>query len=450
MSTGILIIITTTLIILFNSLYVGAEFAAVSARKTRVAQMAESGNWLAKMFLPVVSSSQKLDQYIAGCQLGITITSLALGAYGQRTVAHYVSPFLADLGNMAEPAAFSISATVILIIFTISQVILAELLPKSIAIQYPEKVALVTALPMRWTLSLLRPFIWFFNGSGDLILRLMGVSRSESDAQVHTPGEIELLVSDSHEGGLIDDKKQQMLRNALRLRELTARQVMVPRTKMVAAAINDSPAKVLTTSIQSGFTRIPIYKESIDNIIGFIHIKELFPLYLQEEKGLQEILREVIYVPETMPVPDLWQTLNLHRQYMAIVFDEYGGTDGMVTFEDLLEEIFGELEDEFDQEMPEMYYYDSLGRIHLRGDLLVTDINEYLDLNLPEEGSDTLGGLVFSLIGRPPEEGDEVEAGGLTIRVEKVEDQSVTELSFKMPDSGPVPQVDEWEVPPHD
>jgi predicted esterase len=154
----------------------------------------------------------------------------------------------------------------------------------------------------------LRPFIWFFNGSGDLILRLMGVSRSESDAQVHTPGEIELLVSDSHEGGLIDDKKQQMLRNALRLRELTARQVMVPRTKMVAAAINDSPAKVLTTSIQSGFTRIPIYKESIDNIIGFIHIKELFPLYLQEEKGLQEILREVIYVPETMPVPDLWQT----------------------------------------------------------------------------------------------------------------------------------------------
>lgn len=450
MSTGILIIIIPALLIFLNALYVGAEFAAVSARKTRIIKMADDGNWLAKMIMPTVSDSQKLDHYIAGCQLGITVTSLALGAYGQSTVARYVAPLLANLGDLAQPVALSLSATIILIVFTILQVIMGELFPKSIAIQYPEKTALVTALPMRWTLVILRPFIWFFNGSGALILKLMGVSRSEGDIQVHTPGEIELLVSDSHEGGLIDDKKQQMLRNALRLRELTARQVMVPRTRMVAASIDDSPTQVLTAAIQSGFTRIPIYADSIDNITGFIHIKELFPLYLQEEKSLKEILREVIYVPETMPVLDLWQTLNLHRQYMAVVFDEYGGTDGMVTFEDLLEEIFGELEDEFDQEMPEMYYYDSLGRTHLRGDLLVADINEYLHLDLPVEETDTLGGLIFSLLGRPPEEGDEVEAGGLLVRVEKVEDQSVTELSFKMPDSGPAPQVDEWEVAPHE
>lgn len=294
----------------------------------------------------------------------------------------------------------------------------------------------------------MRPLIWLFNGSGNLILKLLRVDVHDGHSHVHSPQEIELLVTESHEGGLLDDEERQMLRNAFRMRDLTARQVMIHRTRIVAESANSSVVDLLNIALEHGHTRIPLYHETIDDIIGFVHVKDLFRLHVTGNQNLVEILREVVHIPETLPVSDVWEILYKKGQYMAIVFDEYGGTAGVITFEDLIEEIFGELQDEFDDESA-VISLDPEGRYYLRGDLLVTDVNEYLNLALPE-AADTLGGLVFSELGRPPEIGDEILVGDIKIRVELMDDLSVAEVSLKLPSSENLPQLGEWEVVDHE
>jgi CBS domain containing-hemolysin-like protein len=445
MSAILIPIAIITLMIALTALYVASEFATVSARKTRLEQMAAAGDRLARMLLPYVKDNKALDHYVAACQVGITISSLVLGAYGQNTVAVALAPFLTNLGNLAEPAAFSISATGVLIVLTTLSVILGELFPKSVAIQYPERLALLTVIPMRWSLIIFGPLIWLFNGSGDLILKLLRVGDNAGLSHLHSPEEIELLVTESHEGGLVQEQEQQLLRNAFRLRELVARQIMIPRTRMVAAPVDNTVDQLITVACEAGYSRIPLYRSTVDDIIGFAHIKDLFRLRLRDQQDPTPILREIIYVPETLPVVEVWLRLNSNRQYIAIVFDEYGGVAGLITFEDLIEEIFGELQDEFDQEPP-LISADKEGRIHLRGDLLVTDVNEYLELELPDEDADTLGGLVFSQIGRLPVVGDKVSIGEpeTIIRVEAMEERSVTEVSLLLP-PGVIPHITEWE-----
>lgn len=455
MSPIVFIILTIILMVLANALYVAAEFATVSARKTRLAQLAGSGNRLAALLLPQIEDSKALDHYIAACQIGITLSSLVLGAYGQSTVATLLAPVLADLGNLAEPVAFSIAATGVLILLTILQVIFGELFPKSVALQYPEKLALATVLPMKWSLFLFSPFIWLLNGSGNLILKLIGSNQQAAHGHFHSLEEIELLVQESNRGGLLDDEARQMLRNALRLRELTARQVMIPRTRLAVAPLDRTVPQLMELACGQGFSRLPLYRHTIDDIVGFVHIKDLFRLHLQGESDPTQALREVTYVPESLPIAEVWATLNRKRQYLAIVFGEHGGTEGLITLEDLIEEIFGELQDEFDHELP-LISADKEGRIYLRGDLLVADVNEYLDLNLPEEETDTLGGLVFSELGRLPQVGDEITLGSpaIVIRVEAVESRSVTEVSLQLPASltptPDLPRIGEWEVAEHD
>jgi putative hemolysin len=467
MSTLILIVATVVLLIFINALYVISEFGTVAARKTRVSQMAATGNPLAKIILPIMEDGKMLDNYVAACQVGITVSSLALGAFGQGVIARqlagplagfvaFVEPLLLQLGfapqNVTTTAAHSLAATLVLIILTILQVVLGELFPKSVAIQYPEKVALATAVPMRWSMLLLRPLIWFFNGSGNLVLRLLGYDQRNGMSHIHSPEEIEILVTESHEGGLLDEEERMMLRNTFRMRELTARQVMVHRTRISAAPADSSVLELINMVIEAGITRIPLYQGNVDSVIGFVHIKDLFRLHVEGRENLAEILREVVYVPESLPVADVWDTLHSQRQYMAIVFDEYGGTAGLITFEDLIEEIFGELQDEFDNEIP-LISRDKEGRVYLRGDLLVTDVNEYLDLQLPEDAADTLSGLVLSELGHPPEVGDEIMIGGTVIRVETMVDLGVSEVSLQegSPEEvSQVGQVGEWEVASHE
>lgn len=456
--TIITIAAVVSLMIFFNALYVAAEFATVSSRRTRISQMAGQGNRMAQLLLPIMENSKKLDNYVATCQVGITISSLVVGAYGQDRIASLLfAPILSLVQRLsgwglfeagetavAETAAQSISITLVLILITILQVIMGELLPKSVAIQYPETVALAVVVPMRISRWLLSPFIALFNGSGNLILRLMGHTHGEKHAQVHSPEEIELLVTESHESGFLDDRERLMLRNAFRLRDLTARQVMLHRTKLTAAPATSTVQTILNMAIDAGFTRIPVFKDSIDNIIGFVHIKDLFRLHVAGQTEIKDIIREVVYVPETLPAADIWQKLNKRRKYLAIVFDEYGGTEGIITFEDLIEEVFGELQDEFDAEMA-LFAKDGKGRIYLRGDLLVSDVNEYLELKLPDE-ADTLSGLVFSELGRAPEEGDMVTIGDTVIRVEHMEDLGVSEISLQMPPTEDEDMFTEWEV----
>ena len=470
MSSIIVMFASVALMIFVNALYVAAEFATVSSRRTRISQLAGHGNRMAQLLLPIMENSKALDNYVAACQVGITVSSLVVGAYGQNVIAlrlaepltrlmAWLSPFLANWGIGAADAAVttavsataaeSIAAVIVLIMITIVQVIMGELFPKSVAIQFPERVALAVVVPMKWSLVLLRPLIALFNGSGNLLLRLIGRPASDKHGHARSPQEIEMLVTESHESGLLDDRERQMLRNAFRLRDLTARQVMIHRTRLTAASQDSSIQAIMDKAIAAGYSRIPIYQNSIDDIIGFVHVKDLFRLYVQERDDLASIIREVVYVPEMLPVADVWGKLSASRKYLTIVFDEYGGTAGLITFEDLIEEIFGELQDEFDDEMA-LIARDKQGRIYLRGDLLVADVNEYLDLDLPDETADTLSGLIFNEIGRPPENNEEVAIGNIIIRVESMADLGVSEVSLQLPPSEDALTFSEWEIADHE
>jgi len=464
MSIVILIIATVALMISINGLYVAAEFATVAARRTRVSQMAGEGNAKARALLPILEDGKLLDDYVAACQVGITISSLVVGAYGQNVIAvrfvdpitsflQVIDPTLATLGvdvstAATQAAASSIAATLVLVFLTVLQVVFGELFPKSVAIQYPENISMAVVTPMKWTLFLLRPLIWLFNGSGTVILRMIGRTSDHSEHKLHSPEEIELLVTESHESGMLADRERQMLRNAFRYRDLTARQVMLHRTRLVAAPEDTSIIMLMSLAIERGYSRIPIYRKSIDDIIGFVHVKDLFRLHVTGKEDIASVIREVVYVPEALPVADVWEKLSSKRKYLAIVFDEYGGTAGLITFEDLIEEIFGELQDEFDDEMA-LVARDKEGRVYLRGDLLISDVNEYLDLNLPET-ADTLSGLFFSELGRAPEVGDRLDLNDTTIVVEVMADLGVSEVSMTLPASEKMIPFSEWEVADHE
>ena len=447
--------VTISLMILLTALYVGAEFATVAARRTRIGQMAAQGDSLARMLLPYLEDSRKLDRYVAACQVGITISSLVLGAYAQGAIAtRLVEPLSNLLGAVVSPATAlrlgtSVSVIGVLIFITALQVILGELLPKSLALQNPERLARAVVWPMRISLLLFALPIWLFNGSANLLLRLVGRDTHAAAGRAHSAEEIELLVTESHEGGLLDDNERRLLRNALRLRELTARQVMVHRTRITAAPIQTTALELMQLAVEAGYSRIPLYRQSIDDIVGFIHVKDVFRLYHQGISDVSGIVREVVYVPETLSASDVWDRLEERGSYLAIVFDEFGGTAGLLTLEDLIEEIFGELQDEFDDEAA-IIARDKEGRIYLRADLLVGDVNEYLELELPEEAADTLSGLVFSRLGRPPVVGDEARFEDVVIRVETMEDLGVGEVSLALPPREADSPFTEWDMAEHD
>jgi CBS domain containing-hemolysin-like protein len=437
MPPTIVVLAVIGFLVFLNALYVAAEFSSVSSRTTRIKQWANAGRPLARQLLPIVESPRRLDDYIAASQLGITASSLILGAFGQSAIATALVPALLGLGSISEAAAHSIAATSVLLFLTLLQVVLGELLPKSISLRFPERLALLTVIPMRWSVALFRPFILLFNGSGSLILRALGQAPHREHTHVHSPEEIELLVGDSREGGLIEVQEQRLLRNVLRLRDLTARQVMIPRIRLVTAPLDSSVDELIGKSCESHFSRIPLYDNSIDNIVGFIHIKDLFRLRARGQQQVGAALRKVVYIPEGLPIIDVWQTLSNKRQYLAIILDEYGGTAGMITFEDLIDEVFGELNDGID-ELSRIEARPN-GPIRLPGNMLISDVNEYLGLDLPDDEADTLAGLVLSELDRLPDEGEEVaiDARGTTIRVEAMEERSVMTVSLRLPPSRP-------------
>jgi putative hemolysin len=437
MENTLVMVAVTALMIALTALYVAAEFAFVSARRPRIAAQATS-NRLAKMLLPILSDSQRLDSYIAACQLGITAASLILGFYGQSTIAAAIVPLLVNGMGLQPSAAQSIAATGVLIILTIFTVVLGELVPKSVAVRYPERTALLTVIPMRWSVTLLRPIIALFNGAGELILRLLGIPPAGHHMHVHSPSEIDLLVAESAKGGLLEPDERQLLRNAFRVGELNAADVMVPRVRIVAAAAETPLPDLLRLASGSAYTRIPVYQTTIDQIVGFVHLKDLFRLYIAGQNSVASIIRTVPFVPETASATDVWNMLQREHSYIAIVFDEFGGTAGMITIEDLIEEIFGEVQDEYDEETA-LIAPDPDGRVRLGGGVLVTDVNEWFDVKLPEEEANTVGGLVMAALGRIAEVGDVAEVDGLALRVEAVDGHAVREVSFHLPEGVELP-----------
>ncbi len=425
--SALLLFSLITLLIAINALFVAAEFSSISARRSRLAQIASGGNSLAEKLLPIVEDPVLLDRYIATCQLGITISSLLLGFTG---LSGFIRPLLERFTDLSEVAVQSISATAALLFLTVLQVILGELVPKNIGIQFPEKLALATSIPTRWSMFLFRPLIWFFNGSGQTLMRLLGLSPDTGHTHLHSPEEILMLVEESEAGGLLNQEERRLLKNTLQLRQSMVRQVMIPRTRLMAAPVDLDCETAMARLAESSFSRLLLYEDSIDNIVGIVHLKDLLCLqYLTGQTDMRAVMRPVVFVPETTPVENVFSMLQREHYYVAIVIDEFGGTAGMVTLKDLVEEIFGEFQDEFEVLSPSLRLLGS-GRLQVRGDTLVSELNEWLDLLLPTDEVDTIGGLLLSVSGQVPEVGDVIEIEGMPLRVEVMDGNAVSEITL--------------------
>src|SRR5262245_55708064 len=328
------------LLILLTALYVAAEFAAVSARRSRIRRLAEDGNLLAARILPVLEDAALLDRYIAASQVGITLSSLILGAYGQATLAPRAAPLVARLGLQPESAQ-SVAAAVILIGLTTLAVILGELVPKSLALQNPTRTALFTVLPMQWSMRAFAKSIAFLNGSGAILLKLIGCPAT-GHRHVHSPEEIALLIAESRDGGLLEPQEQVRLHRALRLGLRTARQLMVPRDRLAAIDAETSVDDVLRIVAASPYSRLPVYRGSLDNVSAIVHTKDVVAKFVRgAELTLASLVRPLIRVPETMAADRLLAFMRERRSHQALVVNVGGQVVGLITLEDVVGELLG-------------------------------------------------------------------------------------------------------------
>jgi len=418
------------ILIAVNALYVAAEFAAVSVRRSRIQGLAESGNRLAGTLLPVVAEPARLDRYIAACQIGITLSSLVLGAYGQIALPGILAPRLEDLGVSGEAAARTSAAVIVLVGLTSLQVVLGELVPKSLALQFPTQVALYTVIPMRWSLVLFRPFIAVLNGSGLAILRLFGAAQG-GHGHIHSPDEIELLIVQSGDGGVLEPDERLRLRRALRLGDRRAHEVMVPRRRIVAVDASDPPQEIERRISDSRYTRIPVYRDSVDNVIGMLHAKDLMLQILDEGNigPIERLLRPMAVVPDSAPVYHVLSNMREARAHQAVVVDEFGGVAGLITLDDLLDEVLGDVDEGTE---PSMASAEALanGCWRVQGAMRADDALQLANTEVPGS-SDTIGGRVVESLGRLPEEGEVVVLGGIEILVEAIEHHSVSSLVLR-------------------
>ncbi len=435
--------LTVTLFVLFllvavNALYVAAEFAAVSVRKARVRQAAENGNYFARQLLPVLTNPKQLDDYIAACQIGITVSSLIAGAYAQARLSDAIAPMFVGWGGMQTAAAESSSALVVLIGLTVFQMILGELVPKSVALRLPTQLAYATVAPMKWSLWLFRWFIRVLNGSGAWILRKMGV-RVVGHGHIHSPAEIEYLVVESRHGGLLSSVETRRLRRALRLSVHAAAEVMVPRVHVVALDVASTLDEARALLDERPFTRVPVYEETIDRIVGLIHARDVVIAAHQERRDgesdqneLAPLVRPILVVPQSMTMDKLLARMRAEHRTMAVLLDEYGGTAGIVTMGDILDALIGGLADEFKGVGPQSEVLPD-GRIRLPGTL---PLHEAHDAGVPwEGGAHTVAGYLLDELQRLPDEGEVVEAGGVSVLVERVSHHAITSVVVEQPQS---------------
>lgn len=417
-------ILVVSALLFVNAIYVAAEFAAVSVRRSRVRQLAEDGNPFAAWLLPVLESPAALDRYIAACQIGITLSSLVLGAYAQATIAVWVRPWFERLGGLQGAAAQSTSAAVVLLALTVAQVIFAELVPKSLALQYPTRTALYTLVGMVPSLWIYRPFIKWLNGTGLLVLSALGAPQ-QAHRHIHSPEEIELLIAESRDGGLLEPDEHRRLQRALRLNLRQARQLMVPRPRIQALDIATPLNEVIGIVAQSPYSRLPVYRDSIDNIVGMLHTKDLVRWLVSDggEVTLSAVIRPIASVLESVTVDRVLRELRERRSHQALVVDEFGGTAGLLTLEDVLSELFGQVGDEFKvgEPVPERL---GEGVVRLPGALSVDDAAILLDTSFDTEAA-TIGGLVTEALGHLPVPGERATTGGVEFTVEQVVNRAI-------------------------
>jgi putative hemolysin len=411
--SGLIPLLVILLMVAANALYVAAEFAAVGARKSRVQEIAEAGNPTAASLLMTLRDPKQLDTYVAGCQVGITVSSLVAGAYGQAQLTPLLAPLLGPIGGVAA------AVVVVLLAVTMLQVVLGELLPKTVALRYPERLAMATLLPMRISLQIFKPLIAVFNGTAFAILRACRLGVEHGHMHVHSPEELEGLYRESAAGGLIDAEERDMLSGALGFNQRTVREIMTPRNRVMTVAASESVGAALARIAEASYSRFPVTGADSEEIVGIVHVRSLFAAFERSPLAtVGAVAQAPLVVAELMTVPRLWQTLRSSGRRTAMVINEYGSIAGMATLEDALEEVFGEFQDEFDREEEPVI---ARGGGHsVRGDISLTALADRHEIDLPADRADTIGGLVWHEMGRLPAVGDEVAVADTPYRL-KVE-----------------------------
>jgi putative hemolysin len=418
-----------------NAFYVAAEFAAVAVQRSQIALLARKGNRRAAGLASVLEDGAQLDRYIAACQIGITLSSLIVGAYGQATIARELGPLLETAFGLGAAAAQSSAFVVVLLILTTLQVVLGELVPKSLALQFPERTALATYLPIRWSMSVYRGFIWLLNGSGLLLLKPFGVTPG-GHQHVHSPEEIEILLAESRRGGALSAEEHRRLDRGLHLSARSVWQMMTPRSEIYAIEASTPPAELLQRILESPYSRLPVYRDSLDEIIGAVSTKDLVGLFAAggEVPPLEQLLRPIPFVPESLHSHRFVRFLQQQRSSKAIVVDEHGGVQGIISIEDVLAELFGEIGDELKQPDPGAEPLAD-GRVRLPGAMMLEDAEPWLRTRW-EGPAATVGGHVVATLGRLPREGEQVEIDGVGVTVSEMSPTAVRWLVVQ-----PLPSV---------
>jgi putative hemolysin len=414
-----------------NALYVAAEFAAVAAKRSALMPLVRSGDRRAAAFLAVLQDGVALDRYIAACQIGITLSSLVAGAYAQSTIAFELGPVLERSFGLEAVLSHSIAAGGVLLVLTALQVVLGELVPKSLALQYPVRTALATFAPMRWSMSIYRFFIWSLNGAGFLLLRPFGV-RPGGQPHVHTPQELELLFAESRRAGQLSPEMHKRLQQGLRLSRRTVRQLMVPRSQLDAIEASTPDSEILRQVLASNYSRLPVYRDTIDHVLGSVSTKDIVGAYITrgEIPPLVQLMQPIPFVPGSLGADRLVALLRQERSSKAVVVDEFGGVQGMISVDDLLAELFGELGDELKAAPTSSAEMLVDGRVKLRGSIRAAAAEAWL--GEPWEGTAaTLGGLIVSTLGRLPAAGERVELHGAEVTVLEVSPTAVVSVAVR-------------------
>lgn len=400
--------------ILANGFFVAAEFAMVKVRPTQLAELAAEGSSRARMARKL---TKHLDAYLSATQLGITLASLALGWVGEPAIARLIEPLFVKTGAAAPALAHSIAATIAFATISALHIVIGELAPKSVAIQKAVGTSLWVAHPLRAFYVVMFPAIWLLNGVSNAILRLFGLrNASESDA-VHSPEELRMILASSEKAGMLSEENREIIEGVFQFSKRTARQIMVPRTDVAVLSIAKSIEENLEIIRTTRHTRYPLCESTLDQTVGLIHVKDLLLAQLRGPgRGLADLKREMLFIPENSTVDALLSQMIEHKTHMAVVLDEYGGASGIVSLENITEELFGQIQDEFDRERPEIEPLGS-GRYRVRGDYLIEDLADRLKIDVGEPDEETVGGYVAARLGREPLPGDRCELGDLMISV---------------------------------
>ena len=424
-------ILLTFFLVLLNGFFVAAEFALVRVRGSQIEIKAKAGSRIAKVTRGIMAN---LDGYLAATQLGITIASLGLGVIGEEVFSNVVLKTFSMLNIVITSSFVITSSHVIAFIFiTVLSIVFGELAPKTLAIQRSVRTALAVSGPLRIFFIVFRPIIWVLNAFANFILRLIGINIIPGHEAHHSSEELQYLLEQGKETGAIDSSEHELIQNVFEFNERVVKNIMVPRTKISGIEVSTPKDELLNILITEGYSRLPVYDEVIDKIVGIVHAKDILPLLARnEEIVLKDIIRKPYFIPETKKINDLMAELQQKRIQIAIVSDEFGGTAGMVTLEDIVEELVGEIQDEYDEEKP---IVEALNEREFIVNALapIYDVNGHLPHDLPEDGDfDTVSGWLGDIFGKIPDVGEQKEANGYNITVLKKSDQNIESVKLEL------------------